>query len=146
MTVEQFARAADALRTRGIDLRVFLLVQPPFMPPDETLEWTQRSLDVAFNCGATAASLITTRGGNGAMEMLEQRGEFVRPTLATMETAMAYGLNLKRGRVFADLWDLNREAPRCVPCWPARIERLQAINLTQQAPAPIDCAQCGGLS
>jgi radical SAM enzyme (TIGR01210 family) len=146
MSVEQFSAAADKLRTHSIDLRVFLLVQPPFMRPQETPEWTQRSLDVAFDCGATAASLIPTRDGNGAMEALAQMGAFVPPPLAVLEAAIEYGLLLKRGRVFADLWDLQRNTPQCATCWPPRLERLQAMNLTQCAPAPIACSQCGGLS
>lgn len=146
MTVEQFSAAADKLRMHAIDLRVFLLVQPPFLQPEETLEWTRRSLDVAFDCGATAASLIPTRGGNGALEALAQMSAFAPPTLAKLEAATEYGLNLKRGRVFSDLWDLRQSAPRCATCWPARIARLQEMNLTQHAPAPVPCLQCGGLS
>ena len=146
MTVEQFSVAADKLHAHNIDLRVFLLVQPPFMRPEETLEWTQRSLDVAFDCGATAASLIPTRSGNGAMETLEKTSAFVPPKLATLEAAMEYGLSLHRRRIFADLWDLKQNTPRCPTCWPARIERLQAMNLAQHAPSSIACSQCGGLS
>lgn len=146
MTIEQFSAAADKLRTHEIDLRVFLLVQPPFMRPEETLQWTQRSLDIAFDCGATAASLIPTRKGNGVMEALAQIGEFVPPTLAMLEAAVEYGLDLKRGRVFADLWDLRQNTLQCKICWPARIERLQTMNLTQEEPSPIACRACGGLS
>src|SRR5580698_6674305 len=70
MTLDLFAASAKSLRVQGIDLRAFILVQPPFMKPDESLHWAQRSLDFAFDCGATAASLIPARGGNGAMETL----------------------------------------------------------------------------
>ena len=34
MTLDQFSTAANFLRRNGIDLRVFILVQPPFMPAD----------------------------------------------------------------------------------------------------------------
>ncbi len=59
--------------------------------------------------GATAATLIPTRAGNGAMEVLAASGEFASPSLHTLESATEYGLGLKAGRVFADLWGL-REA------------------------------------
>ena len=68
MTLEQFHAAASLMRSHRIDLRVFILVQPPFMKAEESLHWAQRSTDFAFDCGATAATLIPTRGGNGAME------------------------------------------------------------------------------
>ena len=53
ITLDQFAAAADFLRNNGIALRVFILVQPPFMDPAESLHWAERSLDFAFTCGAT---------------------------------------------------------------------------------------------
>ena len=37
MTTDQFAAAAARLREHGIDLRVFILVKPPFMREDEAL-------------------------------------------------------------------------------------------------------------
>lgn len=146
MTLELFARAAELLRLEGISLRVFVLVQPPFLPVDAALEWAQRSVDFAFDCGATAVSLIPTRGGNGAMEALERGGEFAPPTLTMMEASVEYGLNQRRGRVFADLWDLRNAPRRCDGCWPMRIDRLHAMNLGQRTPPRLECEQCGGLS
>ncbi len=124
MTLEQFRAAADRLRENDIDLRVFILVKPPFMPEEEAVEWAARSLEFAFECGATAATLIPTRGGNGAMEELATDGEFSPPSLATLEAALAYGIGRGRGRVFADLWDVQqRAAVRALSR--ARVARLQ---------------------
>jgi len=108
MTLDQFAAAAHRLRTNGIDLRVFILVKPPFLSEEEALYWAQRSLDFAFDCGATAATLIPTRGGNGAMEVLSANGDFAPPRVETLEAALEYGLKLKRGRVFLDPWGLEK--------------------------------------
>ena len=143
--LDQFAAASRRLRSNGIDLRVFILVQPPFMKPHEALDWAKRSLDFAFDCGAAAATLIATRAGNGAMEALAQLGEFSPPPLHTVEAAASYGLGLQRGRVFVDLWDLHSAAAGCC-CRPQRLERLQAMNLRQSLPAPIDCPHCKGNS
>ncbi|HEU5020528.1 MAG TPA: radical SAM protein [Bryobacteraceae bacterium] len=120
MTLDQFRRAADFLRANGIDLRVFILVKPPFMREEEAVEWAARSVDFAFDCGATAITLIPTRGGNGAMEELS----FAPPRLDTLEAAFEYGLGLRRGRVFVDLWDVRSDDA-------ARIDRLRRLNLTQ---------------
>jgi radical SAM enzyme (TIGR01210 family) len=145
LTLDQFKVAADFLHRNNIDLRVFILVQPPFMPPSESLRWAERSLDFAFDCEATAATLIPTRGGNGAMESLARAGDFTPPTPATLEAAVAYGLAQHRGRVFSDLWDLPRPID-CPSCSEARIARLRAMNLSQTLEPSIPCQQCGGNS
>jgi hypothetical protein len=141
MTTDQFAKAADLLHKSNIDLRVFILVKPPFLREEEALHWAARSLDFAFDCGATAATLIPTRAGNGAMETLESTGHFSPPRLSTLEAAAAYGLSLKRGRVFADLWDIASTSA-CPRCHKARIERLHTMNLTQVLLPAIHCADC----
>jgi radical SAM enzyme (TIGR01210 family) len=143
MTLQQFSSAAEYLRGNGIDLRVFILVQPPFMKPDESLYWAQRSLDFAFDCGATVATLIPTRGGNGAMETLALQGEFTPPSLEALEAAMSYGLSLGKGRVFADLWDIRSATHACDACGRARIARLHGMNLSQQIIEPAVCSLCG---
>lgn len=145
MTLEQFQRAAALLGRAAVDLRVFILVQPPFMPAEESLHWAQRSLDFAFECGATAVTLIPTRGGNGSMETLASTGDFTPPRLKLVEDAMMYGLSLGRGRVFVDLWDL-KQASGCPQCYSCRIARLQAANLLQSISSFVSCNFCGGLS
>jgi radical SAM enzyme (TIGR01210 family) len=142
MTLDQFARAAAHLRDNDIALRVFILVKPPFMEEAEALYWAQRSLDFAFDCGATVAALIPTRAGNGAVDVLAERGEFSPPRLETLEAAATYGLDLKRGRVLADLWDLERFSS-CAACFPARQARLHTMNLQQTVLPPVGCAVCG---
>jgi radical SAM enzyme (TIGR01210 family) len=142
MTLEQFAKAAGKLRRHDIDLRVFILVKPPFMEERESLVWAQRSLEFAFDCGATVATLIPTRAGNGALDELASIGDFAPPSLATLEAAAACGLSLKRGRVFADTWDAHR-SPACPACRTARIERLRAMNLSQTILAGVSCQSCG---
>lgn len=143
MTLDQYAIAARFLRDNGIDLRVFILVQPPFMKTAESLYWVQRSVDFAFDCGATAATLIPTRAGNGAMETLAESGKFVAPELRLLEAAASYGLGLKRGRVFTDLWDLKRWHD-CALCFEKRVERLREMNLRQEIHAAVICARCEG--
>jgi len=143
MTLEMFASAATRLRENDVDLRVFILVKPPFLREEEALCWAERSLDFAFDCGATAATLIPTRAGNGAMEALAAAGDFLPPRLAILEAAVAYGINLGRGRVFADLWDL-KPGMECPHCSPERLARLRRMNLQQAVPEAVVCTFCGG--
>jgi hypothetical protein len=107
-----------------------------------SLFWAQRSLDFAFDCGATAATLIPTRGGNGAMEALAARGDFVPPQLSTLEASVRYGLSLGRGRVFSDLWDLPG-TDECPHCFAQRIDALRAVNLHQGGLKEHVCVQHG---
>jgi archaeosine synthase beta-subunit len=141
MTLEMFAESAKFLKENEIDLRVFILVKPPFMPEDEAVEWAARSLEFAFECGAGAATLIPTRGGNGAMEELAAAGDFSPPTLPALEAALERGIQMKKGRVFADLWDADTW-PACTDCRQQRVARLQTMNLEQRIPAAAVCDRC----
>jgi len=80
MTTEDFARAADDLRRRGVSLRVFLLISPPFVPEHEQDAWLLRSVAFAEKCGASVVSLIPARGGNGVMEALAAQKLFREPS------------------------------------------------------------------
>jgi radical SAM enzyme (TIGR01210 family) len=142
MTIEDFSRAAEFLRKQRIALRVFVLVKPPFQDDVEAREWCRRSVQLAFDCGATAVSLISTRSGNGALEALSQQGRFTEPTLDLFEEAVEEAIGLRRGRVFGDLWDLERFS-RCSSCFPKRLARLQRMNLQQRVEARVHCEVCG---
>jgi hypothetical protein len=85
--------------------------------------------------------VIPTRAGNGAMDELQRQGAFTPPRLESLEEVLDYGLALRRGRVFADLWDAERSYS-CDKCGPLRARRMQIMNLTQEPVAPVVCA-CG---
>jgi archaeosine synthase beta-subunit len=130
MTLASFCRAADFLAEENISLRVFILLNPPFMPTEEGLEWACRSLDVAAAAGARVCTVIPTRAGNGALEAVDP--PFVPPRLQTLEAAVEYGLSLRGPVVQADLWEAQRFV-RC-SCDPARIARLASMNRLQRVP------------
>lgn len=141
MTLGQFQQAAEFLQHQAIDLRVFVLVGLPFLAEHEVLPWTQRSIEFAFDCGASVVSLIPTRFGNGALETLAERGEFRPPKLAELEAAAAYGVARRRGRVFADTWDIAPFAG-CPKCLAKRVERLRGMNQHQQLLPVVECPAC----
>ena len=143
LTLDQFAEASRALHDRGVSLRVFLLISPPFVPADEQDLWLARSIDAAFDCGASVVSLVPTRSGNGTLDALP-RDEFLAPTLDDIERKFQAALDRARGRgrVFVDLWDLDRFAS-CGHCLTARSTRLREINLSQQHVAARRCRECG---
>ena len=87
-------------------------------------------------------SLIPTRSGNGALDALTDASLFCEPRLSDLERSFAAALLRSRGRVFADLWDLDRFID-CTTCAAARRDRLAQMNLSQRASPPIACADCG---
>ena len=137
MTVETFRGAARFLSDHEIDLRVFILLNPPFLHREDAVEWACRSLDMAADCGATACTVIPTRTGNGALESLGNA--FAPAGLAALESVIEYGLSLRGMRVFADLWDVERFFG-CA-CSPARAARLAGMNRSQAA-APFVMCHC----
>lgn len=106
MDEASFRHAAAWLAGRGIALRVFLLIAPPFVPAAEQDEWLGRSVDVALACGASTISLIPTRGGNGTMEALEREGLFTPPSreVVARSTEVARARAGGRARVLLDPW------------------------------------------
>jgi hypothetical protein len=147
MTVDGFRLAADQLRRRAVALRAFLLVSPPFVPPDAQDDWLLRSIDVALASGATAVSLIPTRAGNGTLEALAQEGLFRAPQLTDIERSLelAYRHFSGRGRIFVDLWELDRFA-NCTCCFEERRGRLHAMNLEQRLLPEIRCPKIQDLT
>ena len=131
-TVGDFQRAATFLTKNDIDLRVFLLLRPPFLNEADGLTWAKLSLDAAFDAGASVCAVIPTRAGNGAMDVLAAAGEWAPPSLRALESAQEYGLSLARGRVFSDLWDVERFFAEDGD--PARAARLAVMNQTQRIP------------
>ncbi len=143
LDLPRFDRAAEFLSDHGIDLRVFVLLGAPYIPADETVEWTARSVEYAVDHGASIVSIIPVRGGNGEIERLERLGHFVPPTLSQLEAALELCLPAGSAVVTADLWDVER-LPACEHCRPARIERLRRLNVSACAEPRIDCTICGG--
>jgi archaeosine synthase beta-subunit len=144
MTLADWDRAAARLTAAGIGLRAFVLVGAPFVPAPEAAAWAVLSAEHAFEHGAGTVALIPLRGGNGALEELAVRGDFIPPGLAQLEEALDGCLKLGGGVAAADLWDLDRLA-RCPACARARRERLERINLTGRPEPRIACGECGGV-
>ena len=151
MTLESFGRAAEFLNDNDIDLRAFILLNPPFVEAADAIDLACRSIDFAREHGAVACSVIPTRPGNDAMPP-----GFRAPRLSALEHVVEFGicaarrLSGSRGgpgkvrptsiehRVFADLWDIDRFFD--CSCSPARAARLAEMNRTQRIPPPVICA------
>ena len=137
MTLESFGRAATFLARHHIALRVFVLLDPPFVAQAEAAHWALMSVRTAAAHGAAVCAVIPTRGGNGALEALPQEAR-PRLGLRDLEHVIERGLANTAGmRVFADLWDLERFFD-CA-CSPARAARLTLMNREQRVPEAVTC-------
>jgi archaeosine synthase beta-subunit len=104
MTVADFDRAAAFLRQHDIDVRAFVLLKPPGMNERDAIEWCLKSVEHAFNAGATVCSVIPTRAGNGIMDHLAAAGQFAPPTIKSMEEVMNRSLELAMTRSTTPTW------------------------------------------
>ncbi|HUX94915.1 MAG TPA: radical SAM protein [Bacteroidales bacterium] len=141
MTPEDFKRSVNYLTKEGIGSRAFILLRTPYMSEEEGIYWAERSVDFAFDSGVECCTVIPVRGGNGAMEALAIDGHFTPPHLTTVEEVLEYGIKLRRGRVFADTWDLEIFS-ECNKCLNKRIERISQMNLVQEILGAVEC-ECG---
>lgn len=88
LDLTRFEKAARFLSDNDIDLRAFVLLGPPYVPVDESVEWTVRTVEYAVQCGASVVSIIPVRAGNGELERLASLGHFAAPTLTQLEDAL----------------------------------------------------------
>jgi hypothetical protein len=139
MTPGDFRRSVEILREHGISSRAFILLKPPFTEEEEGKHWAKASLEYAFDAGAECGTVIPTRAGNGAMDLLEEEGSFSPPHLSSLEEVHAFGVELGRGNVFADTWDLQLFSS-CDLCFEQRKQRIERMNLEQVVLPFKDCA------
>lgn len=144
MTVADFDHAARFLRDHDIDVRTFLLLKPPGLDERDGIEWALRSIEHACDAGAGCCSIIPTRAGNGFMELLQAADGFTPPTLRSMEEVLERAIALGRGRVFMDLWDVEKFFD-CRRCGQARADRIRRMNLSQRFDRRVEC-ECDGRS
>jgi radical SAM enzyme (TIGR01210 family) len=135
---EDFTHTVNFLTCHGISSRAFILLRPPFLSEPEGIRWAEKSLDFAFGIGIECCTVIPVRPGNGAMDQLMDRKLFSPPKIHSLETVLEYGIKLKAGRVFADVWDIGLFST-CNECVDQRTNRLIEMNLNQTIPDPILC-------
>jgi radical SAM enzyme (TIGR01210 family) len=142
LDLSRFDRAARFLSENGVDLRVFVLLGAPYVPAEESVAWTVRTVEYAVERGASVVSIIPVRGGNGEIERLQALGHFAPPTLAQLETALDRCLQFTSTVVTADLWNVDRLSA-CERCRSERIERLRRLNVVGREEPRIACTICG---
>lgn len=141
MTLSDFASACEFLMRNRIAIRSFILLRPPGTSERDGVERAIQSVEFAFEQGVECCAVIPTRSGNGILDQLQAQGLFQEPELDSLEEVLDVTLSWKRGRVFADLWDVQRFS-RCSACLPARLQRLQRMNHSQVVLPRVRCEVC----
>ena len=142
LELARFDSAARFLSDNGIDLRVFVLLGAPYVPVDESVAWTVRTVEYAVERGASVVSIIPVRGGNGELERLQELGHFTPPTLLQLEESLDLSLQFTSAVVTADLWDVDR-LPACEHCRAERVEQLRRVNVSGRGESRVSCGLCG---
>jgi len=138
MDLADFERAVRFLTKNNIATRTFILLRPPFLTEKEGVYWAIRSIDFAFEAGAECVVIIPARAGNGAMDWLQSNRYFSSPSISSLEQVLDYGIQLNKGRVFADLWDIELFSD-CTHCFDNRVKRMSDMNLNQHVLPPVNC-------
>jgi len=146
MTVADYDQAVQFLKSHDVDVRTFVLLKPPGLNEPEGIDWALRSIRHAVNSGSGCVSVIPTRPGNGLMDQLQSTETFSPPTIRSMEVVLEQGLEFVqhvglKSRIFMDVWDAQSFFT-CVFCGPARAQRIQRMNLSQQIEAEVHCEAC----
>jgi len=139
MTLDDFSSSVKFLNQHDILSRAFILLRPPFSDEEEGISWAKRSIDFAFNSGVECCAIIPTRSGNGALNVLKNHGYFQSPNIGSLEEVLEYGIAKSKGRVFADLWDLEQFCS-CKKCVGKRNDRMNQMNLMQVLMPSVKCS------
>jgi len=134
VTVQDIEDTVHFCISNGIDLRGFILLNPPFITnKDEYRYWCLETVKFAFNIGFSTVSIIPVRTGNGLMERLLDNGAYIPPDLTILESVFCDVLKMKKGIVFIDLWDIEQFWQGDKNLYHDFKNRLEMMNQTQRA-------------
>ena len=140
-TIADYQSACSLLLKHSIDHRAFVMIQPPYVHPNQSKRLCLDSVQMAFEYGAACVSVIPTRITTGAMQSLQQAGKLHPLSLDQAESCFDAALNLNLGRVWMDLWDLEH-LQACQSCFKNRRNRIEAMNATQSILPKTTCPSC----
>jgi len=141
MTLDDFDRAVAKCHSLNIDVRVFVLLHPPGIPKDESIEWTWKTVAYAIDRQARHVSIIPVRSGNGWIDNLINEGEYQLPTVSTIRklyqafehSQLSISRILSQGKkvIEFDLWDSGSWSGGCNECRTSLEKHIAHCNREQ---------------
>ncbi len=130
MTLADFETAVRFCSGHHIDVRAFVLLHPPGVERQDSVDWTWKTIDFAFATGVRHTSVIPVRSGNGWIDQQRALGRYSIPDLSLVsdffsQLGAKMGSSVDRVLVF-DLWDWEK-----IPSGTAT-EREQLFQLIQR--------------
>lgn len=112
MTLADFETAVHFCSSHHIDVRAFVLLHPPGVERQDSVDWTWKTIDYAFENGARHVSVIPVRSGNGWVDQQSAHGQYSIPDLPLVseffsQVGARMGSNGDRVLIF-DLWDWEK--------------------------------------
>lgn len=133
MSLNEFDSTSRWLVEEGIDVRAFILLQPPGVPAGEAIDSLVETAAFAWQAGVRHVSLIPTRPGNPWLDRLIGDGLYELPELASLEISVKTCLDKFADLiVVADTWDWSAIGGQCQRCSEIRLHRMERVNLGQQ--------------
>jgi len=146
MTLEDFDRAVAKCHSLNIDVRVFVLLHPPGIAKEESIEWTWKTVDYAMKRQVRHVSIIPVRSGNGWIDKLIESREYQLPTASMIrELYQAFGRKeLSMSGLFLqgktaiefDLWDSGGWPGGCNRCRTSLEKHIARCNREQKICPP----------
>lgn len=130
MELADYARYAQSLAQRQIDLRTFLIVGFPGMSLAESIRWAKQSVQYALEQGSRHVSLIPARPGEG---WAGRAGELPKLEVSALTDLLADSFAMAaetHACISFDVWDLEKAMQGEVQA--GQLQRLQQANLSQR--------------
>ena len=144
MTLEDFESAVQFCSHNQIDVRSFVLLHPPGVDRVDSVDWTWRTIDYAFEVGTRHVSVIPVRSGNGWVDQQSSLGRYSIPD-QTMITEFFEALHSNltnrlrsrlgpqgKGVLLFDLWDWEKIPGGTEDERTQLLQRVQNYNTSQQ--------------
>ncbi len=150
MKLADFDRAVEKCLSLRIDVRAFVLLHPPGVDRNESVEWTLRTVAYAIERKVRHVSIIPVRAGNGWIDRLIETKEYQLPTVSMIQDLYQ---SFSRSEIFSagissaenttiefDLWDLENWQDGCPKCRESLGNHIARCNREQKI-LPLDETQ-----
>ncbi len=132
-TTADYERAAFLLRAKGIPLRTYLLLKPPFLTEREAIEDARRSIAYASPYSESVSVNPVNVQKETVLEGLWRRGDYRPPWLWSLAEVLKEGKGLEGTRLFSSPsgGGTPRGVHNCLDCDRGFLEAIERFTFSQ---------------